>query len=111
MKLPEIDIGSDTGSDTEFSDSTTVPPSPSSSRGDATLDDATSTGDDSEVCVQHAVSSRGVVFTLFLEYQNSEPDTRNVLTLKHILLPLFVACESRGSVSLLIVSAYKNKTK
>ncbi|CAN0166927.1 unnamed protein product [Ectocarpus sp. 8 AP-2014] len=40
--------GIDTGSDTEFSDSTTAPPSPISSRGDATPDCTTGTGDDAE---------------------------------------------------------------
>eukprot|EP00752_Nemacystus_decipiens_P006270 g5654.t1 len=41
--------GIDTGSDTEFSHSTTAPPSPSSSRGDATPEDATDTGDDAKL--------------------------------------------------------------
>ncbi|CAN0218654.1 unnamed protein product, partial [Scytosiphon promiscuus] len=42
--------GIDTGNDTDFSDSTTAPPSSISSRGDATPDCTTGTGDDAEAC-------------------------------------------------------------
>lgn len=67
--------GIDVGSDTEFSDSTTAPPSPSSSRGDATPDDTTNTGGDTQVCIWNVVSSRGTVMCVLCGVTGIAGDT------------------------------------